>query len=119
LSGFIRRPHSQELATADQLPLPVAIAKEAIVADTLEAVGKHVEQEPTDELVGRQGHGFLFAVVAIVFVTELHVAIFDIEQAIVGDGHAVSVATHVVEYLLGPGKGCFGVDNPFRLPQWD
>jgi site-specific recombinase XerC len=46
VSGKSRRQEylSQELATADQLPLPVAIAKEAIVADTLEAVGKHVEQ---------------------------------------------------------------------------
>jgi hypothetical protein len=47
--------------------LAVAIAQEAIVADAVEAVGEYVEQEATDELVGGQGHGFLLAVLAIVY----------------------------------------------------
>ncbi len=54
---------------------------------------------------------------AIVLVTELHLAVFDIQQAMVGDGDAVSVASHVVEYLLGSSKGWFGIDDPFCLPE--
>jgi hypothetical protein len=43
----------------------------------------------------------------------LHLAVFDIQQAMVGDGDAVSVAAHIVEYLLGSSKGWFGIDDPF------
>jgi hypothetical protein len=105
------------LATAFQFFLAVAITQEAIVADAVEAVGEYVEQEATNELVGRQGHGFLLAVLAIVLVAELHLAVFDIQQAVVGDGDAVGVASQVVENLLGPGKGSFGIDDPFCLAE--
>ena len=111
------RSHAQELAAALQFFLSVAIAEEAIVADSVEAVGQHVEQKAPNELICRQGHGFLLVVIAIVLVAELHLTIFDIEQAVVGDGDAMSVASHVVEYLLGPGKGWFGIDDPFCLPE--
>jgi len=42
-------------------------------------------------------------------IAELHLAIFDIQQAMVGNGNAVSIASHVVEYLLGSSKGWFGI----------
>jgi hypothetical protein len=29
----------------------------------------------------------------------------------------MSVASDVVEYLLGPGKGWFGIDDPFSFPE--
>jgi hypothetical protein len=48
----------------------------------------------------------------------LDVAVFDIEQAIVGNGHAVSVAAHVIDYLSRSGKGGLGVNNPFYFPEW-
>src|ERR1700677_3639873 len=76
--------------------LSVAIAEEAVVADTVEAVGQYVEQKAANELIGRQGHSFLLVVIAIVLVAELHLTIFNIQQAVVGDGDAVSVASHVV-----------------------
>src|SRR5882762_7591254 len=76
-----------------------------------------MEQKAPNELIGCQGHHFLLIVVAIISVAELHLTIFDIQQAMVGDGDAVSVASHVVEYLLGPGKGWFGVDDPSCLSE--
>lgn len=39
----------------------------------------------------------------------------DIDQSIVGDGHAVRVATHVVEHLLRAAEWRFGVDHPLGL----
>jgi len=42
--------------------------------------------------------------------------IFDIRDAIVGDGHAVRIAADVVDDLFGPGERRFGIDYPFRLP---
>jgi hypothetical protein len=74
-------------------------------------------EQKANELIGGQGHYFLLAVVAIVLVAELHLTIFDIQQAVVGDGDTMSIASHVIEYLLGPGKGWLGIDDPFCLPE--
>ena len=41
--------------------------------------------------------------------------LFDVEQAVVGNGHTVGIAAHVVDNLLRSGKGRFGVDDPFGL----
>ena len=83
----------------------VAVAEEAVVANALEAVGQDMKQEAADEFVPGQGHGFLLAAVAIVLVAELHLAVFDGEQTIIGDGYAMGIAAHVIEDLLGAGKG--------------
>ncbi len=64
-----------------------------------------------------EGHHLLLAAVAIVLVAELHLTIFDVQKTIVGNGDAMSVASDVVEYLLGPGKGGFGIDDPFCLAE--
>jgi hypothetical protein len=67
-----------------------------------------VEQKAPNELIGGEGHHLLLAAVAVVLVAELHLTIFDVQKTIVGNGDAMSVASDVVEYLLGPGKGGFG-----------
>ena len=35
----------------------------------------------------------------------------------IGDGHAVRVSAHIVEDLLGTGKGALGIDYPVPLFQ--
>src|SRR5262249_45268388 len=114
-SGFFKGRHSQKLATLLQFFFAVTVAEEAVVADTMETVGQDMEQEAADKFVSRQSHGFLLAVITIVLVVKLHLVTFDIEQAIIGESHAVGVATYVVENLLRSGKGCLGIDHPFAL----
>jgi len=36
----------------------------------------------------------------------------------VGDGHAMSVAAQILEYILGATEGWFGVDHPVFSEQW-
>src|SRR5262249_62218938 len=72
-------------------------------------------QKAPNELISGQGHHFVLVVVAIVLVAELHLTIFDVQQAIVGNGDTVSVASYVVEHLFGSGEGWFGIDDPFRF----
>ena len=91
----------------------VSIRQESEVADLDKAGRQDVEQEATDELVRRYGHGFLLATMTIVLVTKGYLAVHEVEDAIVGDGHAVSIAAHVVQDLLRSGKGLLGVDHPF------
>ena len=62
--------HLQQLATTSQILFSIAVSEESVVADTLEAIWENVEQEPTDELVGRKGHRFLLVFVAIVLPAE-------------------------------------------------
>ena len=52
-------------------------------------------------------------VVPIVFPLEVDLTVFDVDEAVVGDGHAMSVTAHVVEYLLGSGERTLGIDHPF------
>ena len=40
---------------------------------------------------------------AIILVAECDFAAVDVQQAIIGDGHAMGIATHVVQHLLGAG----------------
>jgi len=42
-----------------------------------------MQQEATDELVCRSGHGFLLAAIAIILVTKGYLAVLDVEDAIV------------------------------------
>jgi hypothetical protein len=34
------------------------------------------------------------------------------DEAMVGDGHAMGVATEILEYILGAAEGWFGIDHP-------
>ena len=66
-----------------------------------EGIWKHMEQEPTDELLGGYGHLFALVAIAAVFVAEGNRAIFDFHDSMVGDGNTMSVAAKVVQHLLG------------------
>jgi hypothetical protein len=76
-----------------------------------------VEEKPADELLGRKRHRFLLAFVPVVFPLEAYLTSFDIQQAIVGDRDAVSVAADVIEHLLRAGKRRLGIDDPFCFSQ--
>jgi len=77
------------------------MAEKAVVADALEAVGQHMEQETANEFVGLQGHDFLPVVITVILPEEGDRAVLHVEQAVVGNGHAVGIAAQVVEDLLG------------------
>jgi hypothetical protein len=51
--GFV---HAKQAAAPGELCLSISVPEETIVANALESVGQHVEEETPDELIGRQGH---------------------------------------------------------------
>ena len=65
-----------------QFLFPVSVAQEAVVADALEAVGQHVQQEAADKLFGLQYHRLLLGIVAIILVAECDVALRDVQQQV-------------------------------------
>ena len=91
--------------------LPIAIAEEAVIADALKAIWEHVEQEPADEFLRREGHGAM-VMVSIVLPAEANVAVLDGQKTVVGDGDTMRVAPDVVEDLLRPGEGWLTIDHP-------
>ena len=53
----------------------------------------------------------------IIFITEPHLALGDVQQTIVRDRYAMSIAPDVVQDLLGSSERPLGVDHPFSLAQ--
>jgi len=45
-------------------------------------------------------------------------AIAEGDQAMVGDGHTMSVAAQILQHIFGTAKGTFQVDHPVLPVQW-
>src|SRR5437763_5863375 len=56
----------QQLAAERKLLVTIAVGKEAVMADAVEAVRQGVKQEAPDELEGVESHHLRFAVMAII-----------------------------------------------------
>ena len=81
-----------------------------------------MEEETADELVGCQRHrahdiGGSILAPAIVLPAKSDLAIFLFQEAMVGDGHFVGVATEIIHDLFGATEGALGIDDPFYLAQ--
>jgi hypothetical protein len=86
---WVRGSHDAEQPAAGGEPgCPVAIGQQAVTTDVLEAAGQDMKQEAADEFVGCQRHGLRCGGVFIVFPPEGDVAIVEVDQPVVGDGHA-------------------------------
>jgi len=89
-------------------------AEQTIVTDLNEPVGKDVLEEATDELCGSDG-AMLELISGGVFVRESDLALMQLAEAVVADGHAKDVRSEILE-------GCFTgadrlrVDDPFLFP---
>src|SRR5258707_11941263 len=95
----------------------MAIAEEAVIADAMKALGQDMQQEAADDLIRRDGHDLLPVVVPIVLPAEANRTVLDVEQAIVGDGDPVRIASDVLQDLLWSGEGWLGVHHPFGPPE--
>jgi hypothetical protein len=98
----------------------MAISKEAVIANAVEAGWQHMHQEAPNELIGVQCHRLDLVAMAVILPLESDLAFFDVKQTIIGDRYAMSVSANVVEHLLRPGEWALGIDDPpmpFRLRQ--
>ena len=105
------------MAANSEFFLAVAVPQKSVIANAPEPVRQHVQQETPDEFLGGQGHRFDLIASAIIFPPEPDLIVFDVEQAVIGDGDAMGIAAHVIEHLLGSGERSFGIDNPIALFQ--
>ena len=70
-----------------------------------------MEQEAADELLAREREHLVAIAVAVVLVGEPHPALVHGEQARIGEGDAVTVATQIRHHRLGVGETGLGVDH--------
>jgi hypothetical protein len=106
------RDEVEEYTASQQGCSSSAVGQEAGVADANQPLRQHVDQEPPQELIGRNGHHLLLAAVGVVLPAEGDAIFLAGDEAMVGDGDAVGVAGEVVEDMLGAAEGRLGVDDP-------
>jgi hypothetical protein len=82
-----------------------SIGEEAEVADADETLGEQVKQEATEKLIARECHHFAPVVVGRVMPEEGNLAVGQSDQAMIGDGNAVSVAAEILQDV-GFAEGC-------------
>jgi hypothetical protein len=113
------RRHFQKSPAQREFLCPIAIGEKAEIANTLEPVGKYVNQEPADEFVSTKRHRLVAVVIAIILPAKLHLAVTDIEQATVGDSDAMRVSCDVLEDFFGSRKGeaWRRLPNPLSEPE--
>ena len=93
----------------------MAVGQEAVIADALKTGRDGVLEEAADELVGGKSHDLGLVAVAVVLPLEGDHAVFQFEDAPVGDRDTVGVAAEILQHVLGSTEGRFGVDHPFLL----
>ena len=76
-----------------------------------------MKEKTAKELLRRYGHQLLFAFVRIVFPTERHSSISDIDDPVVGDGNAMRITGEILENVLRSSEWSFGVNHPILTKQ--
>ena len=71
-----------------------------------------MEEEAAKELDGFERQNLFDTAVAIILPTEPDAAVFEFEQAMIGDGDLVGVASEIVDDLGRAAEGALGVDDP-------
>ena len=65
-----------------------------------------------DELVCWQGEGLKAIALTSMAISEAHLRVVNLDDAVVGDGHAVGGAPEIVAHLPRSCHGALGVDDP-------
>ena len=89
-----------------------AVGQKADVTQALQAVGDNMQQKAADALVRWQGHGLDAMTLASVAEGKTPLSVVDIDDTVIGDGHAVGVAPERGEHRPRPGHGLLGIDHP-------
>lgn len=79
--------------------------------------GKAMQQEAADEFLRRQSHNLARAGIAIVLPAKRDLAVFQRQQPVVGNRHAMGVAAEILDDMERSAEGGLGVDHPFRVAE--
>jgi hypothetical protein len=88
------------------------IGQESEEANPHEAPRQHVQQEPTKELFATDRHRPLLTSASVVLPPESNLAVRNVDNPVIGNGHSVGVAGQVMKNMLWPSEGPLGIDHP-------
>lgn len=92
--------------------LPFAIGQKTEMANLHETAREHMQQEAAHKLQSVQCHEFLLIVVGRIAPAKSNLAIFETNEPAIGDRHAVSVVSQILDHVPWPRKRLFDVDEP-------
>src|SRR5262249_15619207 len=100
--------------------------QEAEMPNPLEAARQDMQQEAAAEFHGVEGPRAKPVAMLIVLVTQAHLAVFEGEQPLVGDRHAMRITGQILQDMLWGAEGLLRVDHPFGrveagqevVPRW-
>ena len=75
-----------------------------------------MKQKAPQELVGADGHHALPVTRGVVLPSERDPAILELSQSMVGDGHAMGVASEILQNVFRAAERPLGIDDPV-LPE--
>ncbi len=82
------------------------------MTDADEAFGQHVQKETAQELGGAKSHCAGLATVGVILPAESHALLVEGQQAMIGNGHAMGVATEIAQHLHRAAEGGLGINHP-------
>ena len=117
--GAVRHGNAEQLACQRDVVGARAGREQAVVADAMQALRQHVQQEAAHELGHVERHGRIAgsAIHAIVLYSERHARGVGLDEPTIRDCYAVRVARQIGEHLFRPGERFLRVDEPSLLAQ--
>ena len=91
----------------------IPVSEQPVMSDLHKPFRQHMEQEAPDKFHGGQRHDFFFSAIGIIPPFECNLAISDIQDPVVGNGHPVSIPSKVMDHSGRITERRFAVCNPF------
>ena len=95
----------QQEATLSQRLFFGSVGEKAEVTDAHEAIGQDVEQEAADKFVGLQSYRLFSIPVFAISIVQSDFCVFDLENTVIGERHAIAVAAEIIKDGLGEPNG--------------
>ena len=89
-----------------------AVGEETEVADADQSLGKNVDEESSQELIGRDRHDLLLAACGVILPAERDLILLEGYETVVGDGHSMGVAGEILQNMFRPTEGWLGIEDP-------
>lgn len=108
---------SEEQTTVWKPVAASSVGEPAEVANAGEALRQDVLGKAAQKLLTRKSQGTSLVMMGVVFPAEGHLGRADREEAMVGNGHAMGIASEIMQDVLGSAKRRLRVDDPVLLKQ--
>ena len=108
----------QQTLTAGQEFGATAIGQESEATNADKAAGQNMQQEASQELLRRERHLLFLIAVGVILPAEGNLVVLKSQETLVGDGHAMGVASEIAQHMMGTTEGWLGIDDPVLAEQW-